>query len=402
MSGTLTLQVAGGYLQSSPNGMRHPRHWILLLYPWGGNIATWYHIKASDDMNKPITYTHSIEANMPVNSDKLSWVLPVADIAMKDALTVHKTIVSVPPQRCQSFVVAVLEKLDEQRLLNSGDFVQRVKDAVEPSLYESVKEDAPGEATVYDLFIIYRPHGLGHYPAKRLATNVAYTLDKAKIPHVMFGWLPLALYGCREVLSEVEMIVPDDKIPVAIQTLLDTGYDMCTNSACRELEMDRMAHFPRNPRITEINRYHAPPAAHFHLEHGMYLLSLHAKGQLLWWMPELKLEAPARDDPYYILTTDERLPVYEEDGPTGEWVHDHPVKIIKPRELEQAYRKLYMEALSRGLEHAGAWLNMLREFEIAEDRGGDVLMGVYTSGTSSLASSAGSDLSGAQASPPGV
>ncbi|RDW65737.1 uncharacterized protein DSM5745_09476 [Aspergillus mulundensis] len=183
----------------------------------------------------------------------------------------------------------------------------------------------------------------------KLASDVAFYLDEAKVPNLLFGWLAMSLVGSRKVSTEVDFVIPDNKMPAAIKTLAETAnYPVCKDPNCNELHFDRVRGYTADQSLVlSPNRIHSVAAAHFHLEDGTFILNLHPQSKLLWWLPELTTAAPAAEDPYLMLSTDPRLPplsvkpALEGVAPTGgpgpcSANLYHPVKILNPGSLTEA------------------------------------------------------------------
>ncbi|KAI9373512.1 hypothetical protein BJX61DRAFT_541664 [Aspergillus egyptiacus] len=197
--------------------------------------------------------------------------------------------------------------------------------------------------------------------SKKLAADVAFHLDEAGVPNLLFGWLALSLVGSREILTEIDFVIPDAQIPTATATLVALGYPLCAHPRCAELTFDRVGDRCRHMGlITSDNRYHPVAAAHFHLKSGQYLLSLHAQSSLLWWLPELQPGPPAADDPDLTLSNDSKLPPYAENGGTGPWPGDlHPVKILNPNSFTEAVIMLYCRDSARDLRLYSVWIRIM-------------------------------------------
>ncbi|KAL4749330.1 hypothetical protein BDW72DRAFT_204872 [Aspergillus terricola var. indicus] len=197
--------------------------------------------------------------------------------------------------------------------------------------------------------------------SKKLASDVAFCLDEANVPNLLFGWLALSLAGSRQIINEVDFVIPDAQMPTATATLVAAGYPLCTDASCVELNYDRVGDRSQDiGMITAKNRYHPVPAAHFHFELGQYLLSLHMQSSLLWWLPRLQPGAPAADDPDLTLSNDPKLPPYSENGGSGPWASNfYPVKILNPNSLTEAVIMLHCRDTAREHRLYTLWSFML-------------------------------------------
>ncbi|KAL4779509.1 hypothetical protein BJX76DRAFT_340486, partial [Aspergillus varians] len=140
-------------------------------------------------------------------------------------------------------------------------------------------------------------------PSQRLASTASFLLNSANIPNILFGWLALALVSHDTRSREVDLVVPDTHIKAAIQTLTDAGYGYgypcngpCTRPDCIYSWIDRSPSSGPDDdgdgdrdgdkddgarRVPFHLRWHQPAEAHFHLDGGLYVLSVHRKSQVL-------------------------------------------------------------------------------------------------------------------------
>ncbi|RDW72715.1 uncharacterized protein DSM5745_07887 [Aspergillus mulundensis] len=152
-------------------------------------------------------------------------------------------------------------------------------------------------------------------------------LDQAGVPNVIWGWLALGLHTADNGNREIEFVIADKKLDEAKRVLAAAGFTACTDTSCGELCEDR---FPVEKMAVvfgtmdlatrgaamgaaySFDRYHPVPAVHYHVQ-GLpqwapyELLSLHKQSAQLWWLPELKTDAPAPDDRNLTLTNSARL-----------------------------------------------------------------------------------------------
>ncbi|PLB48370.1 hypothetical protein P170DRAFT_476988 [Aspergillus steynii IBT 23096] len=219
----------------------------------------------------------------------------------------------------------------------------------------------------------------------RIAPNVAFYLDRANVPNLLFGWLAIGLADTGKDSSEVDFVIPDAQMPAAIASLVAADYPLCTDTKCGELESDRLTGYARQKEFpfTWKHHYHPKPSAHFHMG-GTNILSLHVQSALLWWLPELRIGPPAVDDPDLMLwrlrnNTDSLLPSYSEDPlyvqpaiwedlPQYSEIHsgqserdNHPIKILNQNSLVEACIMLYCRDWARNEHLKVLWGHMLTE-----------------------------------------
>ncbi|KAL5337206.1 hypothetical protein BJX70DRAFT_399851 [Aspergillus crustosus] len=174
--------------------------------------------------------------------------------------------------------------------------------------------------------------------------DFARILDTAGVPNLLFGWTALALLGKDRGYKEVDFVINDNQVDTARKAIEDRfGAQHCSDSNCPELDEHRNAHhFGENGLIAQrgftpevqkealaYDQYHPVAAIHFHIITGVNcfeILSLHRKSSLLWWLPDLELAAPDRNDRNLTVTSDDRLPTHH--GCTGPWVGYYSVKIL--------------------------------------------------------------------------
>ncbi|KAI9931099.1 hypothetical protein MW887_010756 [Aspergillus wentii] len=169
-----------------------------------------------------------------------------------------------------------------------------------------------------------------------LAATVAYLFDEAPIPHLLWGWLAIALTGENNASRRIEFVIPDEFIEIAGRTLQEAGFPLCSNRACPKLQH---------------NRFNSPvPDVHFHLDEiDRYynILALYSKSSTVWWLPYFSMRPPAEDDPHFILSTDKRLPPRLPGGASGPWTELYPIKTLKPNALTEAVILLLVRDLNQ-------------------------------------------------------
>ncbi|KAL4937465.1 hypothetical protein BDV06DRAFT_226915 [Aspergillus oleicola] len=198
--------------------------------------------------------------------------------------------------------------------------------------------------------------------SRKLASEVAFILDEASIPNMVFGWIGLTLAGSNFGIREVEFVIPDAYIDAAVTALVKAGYDfLCQHPECPELRVDRdQGREDANAdAMLQIDRFHAVEAAHFHLDNWGYLLSLHKKSEVLWWLDDRDLALSTDyqghlaqgDHPDLILSNDTSrippfLPSTDVTG-SGPWVGLYPVRTLNPH----SYTGAIMLLVCRNMGH---------------------------------------------------
>ncbi|XHG08406.1 hypothetical protein AWENTII_011510 [Aspergillus wentii] len=84
---------------------------------------------------------------------------------------------------------------------------------------------------VVDLDVFFR----GHPRISPLAAETAEVLDEAKIPYVLWGYLAVAFAGENLPTKEIELVIPDEHLQAATETLAQAGYRLCENPVCKDV-----------------------------------------------------------------------------------------------------------------------------------------------------------------------
>ncbi|KAL4875892.1 hypothetical protein BJY04DRAFT_223637 [Aspergillus karnatakaensis] len=137
-------------IKSNP---KHPRHWSLLVAPSKSETCTYYSVQGSMDYSKPITYIPVQFPDFNVNDPRLETKEPVMIISAGLYNVLEQTIASVRPQRCQDYVLAILETLAKNEQVKCGKVVDRCKTLVDKSLYEKTKQYPFCGDTLFDLSV---------------------------------------------------------------------------------------------------------------------------------------------------------------------------------------------------------------------------------------------------------
>ncbi|KAL4930187.1 uncharacterized protein BDV17DRAFT_290165 [Aspergillus undulatus] len=187
--------------------------------------------------------------------------------------------------------------------------------------------------------------------SQRLASLVAFLLDEAHIPNMIFGWTGLTLTGCTFNIREIEFVIPDHLISSATNTLTNAGYSfLCTHPKCPELHVDRDKDRNVNSDpLLQIDRYHSVETAHFHLDDWRYLLSFHKKSEVLWWLDDSDLGLSI--DFCGVLAKGEHADLVLSNNATrlpAPWVGLYPVRTLNPHSFTEAVMLL----LCRNICHA--------------------------------------------------
>ncbi|KAL4809629.1 hypothetical protein BDV18DRAFT_157378 [Aspergillus unguis] len=165
------------------------------------------------------------------------------------------------------------------------------------------------------------------------AADAARILDEAKIPSVLMGWLAMCLYKRPNDFGDITLVIPDDLIDSAKNALLDK-YPLCTDRDCMELEEKRPGHPKFHYGDHQLTR-HPKPEHHFHAR--VYeIIYLVRQSDFLWWLPNIPLELPDKNDLHLTVTTDEAL------RSPGPWLGKHPVRVLKPSSFVEALLYLWM------------------------------------------------------------
>ncbi|KAL4925733.1 uncharacterized protein BDV17DRAFT_177867 [Aspergillus undulatus] len=201
------------------------------------------------------------------------------------------------------------------------------------------------------------------------ATDVAHLLGGRNIPYVLWGWMAIALYGYHEVIPEVDFVIPDAWIPYATELLANSGFPHCEDPDCVESRaIDRFwaddAPLSRRKCHTSLarDRYHPIAAAHFHIDQRYQfhkILSLHKQSSVLWWLPDIKPERPAADDPVMSLTTSDQTVSGSAVGRSRRWVDEYPVRILTPWVCTRAVMILFCRDFGHIKDLDLVWQNML-------------------------------------------
>jgi hypothetical protein len=134
------LYVGIGVHQITTN-KKHPRHWCLLLAPSGSQTCTYHSVDVSIEMDQPITYERVIIRDFDINDPRIESKEQITTIpaGLKDVL--KRTIASFKPQRCQDYVLAILEALSKSGQVPCSGILDYFKELTEPSLYEKTKKN---------------------------------------------------------------------------------------------------------------------------------------------------------------------------------------------------------------------------------------------------------------------
>ncbi|KAL4863958.1 hypothetical protein BDV12DRAFT_201601 [Aspergillus spectabilis] len=102
-------------------------------------------------MDQPITYERVTIRDFDINDPRIERKEQITTIpaGLKDVL--ERTIASVKPQRCQNYVIAILEALSKSGQVPCSGILDYFKGLAEPSLYEKTKKDPFCGDTLFDL-----------------------------------------------------------------------------------------------------------------------------------------------------------------------------------------------------------------------------------------------------------
>ncbi|PLB46442.1 hypothetical protein P170DRAFT_438236 [Aspergillus steynii IBT 23096] len=195
-----------------------------------------------------------------------------------------------------------------------------------------------------------------HTP-KSIVPIIGEILDNNYIPNVLVGDAMLGIMGAFIFPRCLQFVVPDDKIDVAITTLIAAGFPRCDDSrGCRRYS----THFPL-------------ATAHFHLwddeEAGTTnpgKLCIFQKSDMLPSFPSLPFYISDCNDPYFMTITDDRLPDAPADEDLfGRYPMDtYPVRIPVPVKACEAAMLLYCRDQELQLNNAAweVWLILLGKY----------------------------------------
>ncbi|KAL4969094.1 uncharacterized protein BDV14DRAFT_117642 [Aspergillus stella-maris] len=226
--------------------------------------------------------------------------------------------------------------------------------------------------------------------SRKLASEVAFILDEANIPNMVFGWIGLTLSGANFNIREIEFVIPDAFIDAATNVLVEAGYDFhCTHPDCPELQADRDKERNRtggnsnsDPAL-QIDRYHTVGAAHFHIDNWAYLLTLYKKSEVLWWVYDealnlstdpLGLLAQGRHSDLILSNDVARIPPFSYNMSmtgSGPWHGLYPVRTLNPASFTEAVILLVCRNLGHIERVDRMWGAMLLALKDEEDERGD-------------------------------
>ncbi|KAL4809459.1 hypothetical protein BDV18DRAFT_132117 [Aspergillus unguis] len=192
-------------------------------------------------------------------------------------------------------------------------------------------------------------------PCANLASRISRVLDEGGVPHVLFGWLAVALIGCNEGFGDVDFIIADEKIEAARERLKHfNGATACEKPGCPHFKvdpLDRGFQGPSSPPSR--NRYRLPGKYHFHVNPA-YVLRIHEKSNIAPWLPDPQPGPPAANDPNYWRTNDwERWANPGDLGPSGPWIFLYPIKTLSPDALMGVVG--YRQDMDAGLPIGNLW-----------------------------------------------
>ncbi|KAL3469227.1 hypothetical protein BJX99DRAFT_265390 [Aspergillus californicus] len=158
------------------------------------------------------------------------------------------------------------------------------------------------------------------------AADFACLFDEAGIPNILWGLFlvtllggepqdnescipirvsspplrnPRRTYSDQHPKQDIEFVIPDDKIDLAINTITTSGLQPCTDTECRARDLPATAHFHFTSPYEYPNKCQG-------------ILTLHKQSYLLWWLPSgppiITLAPPTPDDRTLMLTTDTAEP----------------------------------------------------------------------------------------------
>ncbi|KAL2869090.1 uncharacterized protein BJX67DRAFT_379568 [Aspergillus lucknowensis] len=211
------------------------------------------------------------------------------------------------------------------------------------------------------------------------AADVARILDNAGIPSILWGWLAIALYGRDKGMSEVDFVIPDEKVEAATNALIAHGFTPCGDAHCSELHCDRLPaddldhwdDLPMEERLLSPNhvrcilaedRFHPVAAVHFHIQSQYahyHILALHRKSYLLWSLPDFGLEPPAAEDRNLMLSNTPHMGLDAPNSGSGPWENLYPMKVLTPWACAEALILVHCRDEGHLQELDSVWRRML-------------------------------------------
>ncbi|PYH95905.1 hypothetical protein BO71DRAFT_376521 [Aspergillus ellipticus CBS 707.79] len=188
--------------------------------------------------------------------------------------------------------------------------------------------------------------------------EIAYTLDRVRIPYFIWGEPLLRIYGILVPRPKQfsGWVVPDRFLNEANESMRSLGYEHCPHGKTCTFLQDGIGSHP-------------DPDRHYHP--GEYkglcipgirelTISFYAKSRLFSYFPDPNAGPPEANDPYYTLASDARFPIVA--FPLPPWVargrhplSRYPVKVPKPNKYIEAIIGLRCRALD-GSMFAGHWI----------------------------------------------
>ncbi|KAL5342196.1 hypothetical protein BJX70DRAFT_395166 [Aspergillus crustosus] len=181
------------------------------------------------------------------------------------------------------------------------------------------------------------------------AGNIAWLLDLAEIPNLLWGWKALALIQQDHGVAEIEFVIPAPFAEAAILALEITKYPLCVDPNCHELDQLRYNDSdPDNLCAYRFDTHHPLGFSHFHLyflECGPVLLTLYRQCDILPWLPALRTGPLPKDDPHIILSSRVTSPFHSDANEcntphTYSTAAQYPIRILNPNAFTESIIRL--------------------------------------------------------------
>ncbi|KAJ0418790.1 hypothetical protein BJY00DRAFT_314701 [Aspergillus carlsbadensis] len=203
------------------------------------------------------------------------------------------------------------------------------------------------------------------------AVAVAKLLKASNIPNVLWGYSAVSLLGIDYKYPEIDIIVCRSTLKKAGNALAAAGYTRCPDATCSTKSSDGHRHLAAD------EHFHSD-AAHLHYNNDANNTSfagirLYAKGRLLWWIPDSKLQwmSNRTNDALFMTASDASIPDADARSPTtsgtGRWedIDPHPgaVRLLRPAAFYEALQLLmclyFYDTEGRGGAFSEMWCGVL-------------------------------------------
>ncbi|KAL2833881.1 hypothetical protein BDW59DRAFT_156682 [Aspergillus cavernicola] len=132
------------------DGRFHPQHWWLIMAPLYADHSQWYSMQLISTAENPEvgSFVRCFDPGMlPSHTSLMEWKKQVATFKESQVCKVEECMQRVLPQRCQDWVVKVLEQLNIEGFVDLETY-NHYKGIKEPSLYPNPFSPRKFDATV--------------------------------------------------------------------------------------------------------------------------------------------------------------------------------------------------------------------------------------------------------------